>query len=105
MITVQVTYTVNPAFAAQNKENISRFLEDFKQLDTTAFWYHVYVLEDGVTFLHFSSYRDKAIQDQVLQMPSFKAFQQERDDSGLNDSHAVRVLQLVGASSDRLQLA
>ena len=41
MITVQVTYTVNPDFVAQNKENINRFLEDFKQLDTAAFWYHV----------------------------------------------------------------
>ncbi len=105
MITVQVTYTVNPDFVAQNKENINRFLEDFKQLDTAAFWYHVYVLEDGVTFLHFSSYRDETIQSQVLDVPSFKAFQKERDDSGLNGSHAFKVLQFVGASSDRLQLA
>lgn len=104
MITVQVTYTVKPEFAARNKENISRFLEDFRQLDTAAFWYRVYVLEDGITFLHFSSYRDEAIQSQVLNVPSFKAFQKERDGSGLNDSHAVKVLQLVGASSDRLQL-
>ena len=105
MITVQVTYTVNPAFVAQNKENINRFLEDFKQLDTAAFWYHVYLMEDGVTFLHFSSFRDKDIQGQVLNVPSFKAFQKERDASGLNDSHAIQVLQLVGASSDRLQLS
>ena len=104
MITVQVTYTVKPEFVARNKANINHFLEDFKQMDTSAFWYHIYVLEDGVTFLHFSSYRDEAIQTQVLNVPSFKAFQKERDDSGLNDSHTVKILEFVGASSDRLQL-
>ncbi len=104
MITVQVTYTVKPEFAAQNKENINRFLEDFKKMDTTAFWYHIYVLEDGVTFLHCSSYRDEKVQSEVLNVPSFKDFQQKRDESGLNGSHAVKILHLVGASSEQLQL-
>lgn len=104
MITVQVTYTVKPEFAARNKENINRFLEDFRKMDTSAFWYHIYVLEDGVTFLHCSSYRDETVQAEVLNVPSFKAFQQKRDDSSLNGSHAVQVVHLVGASSERLQL-
>ncbi|WP_118972967.1 antibiotic biosynthesis monooxygenase [Taibaiella koreensis] len=102
MITVQVTYTVKPEFALQNKQNIQRFLVDFRKMDATAFWYHISVMEDGVTFLHFSTYRDEQIQQEVLNTPSFKAFQKERDDSGLNGSHAVRVLQFVGASNDKL---
>ncbi|SKA37145.1 hypothetical protein SAMN04488128_104226 [Chitinophaga eiseniae] len=102
MITVQVTYTVKPGFAAKNQENIQRFLADFKKLDDTAFWYHVSLMDDGVTFSHFSAYRDEEIQQTVLNVPSFKAFQQERDESGLNGSHAVKMLQFVGASSAKL---
>jgi quinol monooxygenase YgiN len=102
MITVKVTYTVNPAYVAQNKKNIDLFLTDFKQMDASGFRYQVYQLEDGITFLHFSSYRDEQIQQAVLNVPSFKAFQQQRDESGLNDSHTVEVLNLVGASVDPL---
>lgn len=102
MITVQVTYTVKPEFAQKNKENIQRFLADFRKMDDTAFWYHISLMEDGVTFLHFSTYRDEQVQQEVLNVPSFKAFQQARDESGLNGSHEVRVLQFVGASSAKL---
>jgi len=102
MITVQVTYTVNPEFAMRNKQNIQRFLADFRKMDAAAFWYHISLMEDGITFMHFSTYRNEQIQQEVLNVPSFKAFQKERDDSGLNGTHAVRVLQFVGASSDRL---
>ncbi len=100
MITVKVTYTVNPDYVAKNKENISRFLEDFKQMDASRFRYQVYELADGQSFLHFSMYRDEAIQQEVLHVPSFKAFQQQRDESGLGDSHKVEVLNLVDASFD-----
>lgn len=105
MITVQVSYTVPAGFVPQNKANINRFLEDFKKMDTTAFWYHVYVLEDGLTFLHCSAYRDEAVQQEVLQVPSFRQFQEERDNSGLNGTHAVKVLTFVGASSGQLLLS
>lgn len=102
MITVKVTYTVPADYAVQNLKNINRFLEDFKQMDASRFRYQVYQLEDGVSFLHFSMYQDETIQQEVLQVPSFKAFQQQRDESGLNDSHRVEILNLVGASFDPL---
>lgn len=102
MITVKVMYTVNSGYVAQNLSNINRFLDDFKQMDASRFRYQVYQLEDGVSFLHFSMYQDEKIQQEVLQVPSFKAFQQQRDESGLNDSHRVEILNLVGASFDPL---
>ncbi|MBC9909372.1 hypothetical protein [Chitinophaga varians] len=102
MITVQVTYTVKPAFVAKNKENIQRFLADFQKMDDSAFWYHVSLMDDGVTFSHFSAYRDEKIQQEVLNVPSFRAFQQERDESGLHGSHAVKVLEFVGVSSGKV---
>jgi len=100
MISVIVTYQVNPEFAEQNKANIRTFLKDFEQLDQTRFKYSVLVKEDGVSFVHFSHYSDETMQNQLLNVPSFKTFQQLRDDSGLNDSHRVEILQSVGSQGD-----
>lgn len=97
MISVIVTYQVKPEFAAQNQANIQTFLKDFEQLDATKFKYTVLVKEDGVSFVHYSQYADEEMQNRLLNVPSFKTFQKMRDDSGLNGSHHVEVLELVGS--------
>ncbi|MGI9651887.1 hypothetical protein [Chryseobacterium sp. RLHN22] len=96
MINVIVTYTVKSEFVSENKNNIQKFLNDFKTLDQSKFEYKVFVKEDGVTFVHFSSYENEEVQNMVLNIPSFKEFQRLRDESGLNDSHKVEILQSVG---------
>lgn len=95
MINVLVSYTVKPEYVAENKHNIQKFLEDFKKLDQSAFEYKVYLKEDGVTFLHYSNYENEAVQHEVLNVPSFKEFQRLRDESGLNGSHQVNILQAI----------
>lgn len=95
MINVIVTYTVKPEFLSENKSNIQKFLNDFKNLDQTKFEYKVFVKEDGVTFVHFSNYENEEVQNEVLNVPSFKEFQRLRDESGLNDSHKVDFLKSV----------
>lgn len=100
MISVIVTYQVTPEFAAQNKANIQAFLKDFEQLDETKFKYTVLLKDDGVSFVHYSQYADEATQTQLLNVPSFKAFQEMRDASGLNDSHKVELLQLIGSEGN-----
>lgn len=95
MINVIVSYTVKPEFVSENKNNIQKFLNDFKNLDQTKFEYKVFVKEDGVTFVHFSNYENEAVQNEVLNIPSFKEFQRLRDESGLNDSHKVEFLKPV----------
>lgn len=100
MISVIVTYQVKPEFAAQNKANIQTFLADFEKLDASKFKYTVLLKEDGVSFVHYSHYSDETMQNELLNVPSFKAFQQMRDESGLNDSHKVEVLQLVGSEGE-----
>ena len=95
MINVLVSYTVKPEYVAENKHNIQKFLEDFKKLDQSAFEYKVYLKEDGVTFLHYSNYENEAVQHEVLNVPSFKKFQRLRDESGLNGSHQVNILQAI----------
>lgn len=96
MIHVHVTYTINQGFAAQNKRNIGVFLEDFKKLNSADFSYEVFTHANGLTFLHISTYKNAAIQKQVLNVPSFLAFQKARDESGLDGSHKVEVLKFVG---------
>ena len=95
MINVLVSYTVRPEYVEENKTNIKKFLEDFKQLDQSKFEYKVYLKEDGITFLHYSNYENKDIQYEVLNVPSFKEFQRLRDESGLNGSHQVNFLQSI----------
>ena len=98
MITVSVSYTVKPEFVETNKANIDLFLEDFKKMNSDDFRYTVYLKEDGVTFVHFSSYNNEEIQNKILNVPSFKLFQKKRDESGLDGSHKVSVLNYVGSS-------
>ena len=95
MIDVIVTYTVKPEFVSENKNNIQKFLNDFKTLDQAKFEYKVFVKEDGVTFVHFSNYENEEVQNEVLNIPSFKEFQRLRDESGLNDSHKVEFLKSI----------
>lgn len=100
MISVIVTYQVKLEFAEQNKANIQRFLNDFEQLDATKFKYSVFVKEDGVSFVHYSQYADEIMQNELLNVPSFKAFQEMRDASGLNNTHKVEILQSVGSKGE-----
>jgi quinol monooxygenase YgiN len=100
MISVIVTYQVKPEFVEQNKKNIQAFLQDFEQLDASKFKYTVFLKEDGVSFVHYSQYSDEEMQNRLLNTPSFKAFQQMRDDSGLNNSHKVEVLQFIGSKGN-----
>lgn len=98
MISVKVSYTVKPMFVEQNKKNINVFLADFKKISDANFFYNVFLEEDGVTFLHVSMYENEAVQQRILNEPSFLKFQFERDESGLDNSHQVKTLTLLGSS-------
>jgi hypothetical protein len=102
MISVIVTYQVKPEFVDQNKQNIQRFLKDFKELDTSDFQYNVYTKDDNVTFVHHSFYKNEKVQTEILNVPSFLEFQRIRDESGLNGAHKVEVLKVVGSTNEKL---
>ena len=42
MIHITVSYRVKPEFVSENKNNIYKFLKDFKKLDASEFEYHVF---------------------------------------------------------------
>jgi hypothetical protein len=98
MISVQVTYKVKADFVEENKSNINVFLADFKGMLTSKFLYHVYLKEDGLTFVHVSMYENEDIQELVLNTPSFIAFQQKRDAQGLAEAPVIEHLQHLGSS-------
>jgi hypothetical protein len=100
MITVKVTYTVRPEFVQENQENIHLFMADFKKMNQLQFRYNVYLLEDGITFLHLAHFQNEDVQKQVLAVPSFKLFQEKRDASGLDNSHKVEMMKFIDSSSD-----
>ncbi len=98
MINVIVSYRINTEFVEENKANIRRFLEDFRKLNTQKFRYEVFTKEDGVTFVHCSSYHNEAVQNEILNVPSFKEFQRLRDESGLDGTHKLEVLNFVDSA-------
>lgn len=98
MIAVQVTYKIKSDFVETNKSNISAFLADFKEMQTSRFLYHVYVKEDGQTFVHLSMYENEEIQQHILNTPSFLAFQKQRDESGLIEPPVIEALKHLGSS-------
>lgn len=98
MISVKVTYTVDPAFVAQNKQNINLFLADFKKLSDCNFMYNVFLMDDRLTFLHVGMYEREEDQETVLNVASFLKFQHERDQSGLINRPKIEVVTLIGSS-------
>lgn len=97
MITVKVTYSVKQDYVNTNREMIAGFLEDFNVLNTDQFLYSVYQKEDGVTFVHISQFTSKKAQNDVLQVPSFIAFQNSRD-KNMTSEHHLEMLTQIGAS-------
>jgi hypothetical protein len=100
MKSVKVNYTVKSEFVSHNLENINAFMKDFRKLNRADFHYTVYLCEDGKTFMHLSTYANDEIQKQVLDVESFKSFQRQRDESGLEGSHKIETLRFIAASHD-----
>ncbi|MGJ1415187.1 hypothetical protein [Sphingobacterium multivorum] len=99
MIVVKVTYTVNDEYVNTNKEMIQNFLTDFKKLDNTQFLYSVFQTADGKTFIHTSQYKNKAIQQVLLNTPIFLHFQEQRD-KNLASEPKIEVLNFFGSSRE-----
>lgn len=97
MITVIVTYTVKEKYVAENLANIQSFLTSFRELNSDQFRYSVFLKDDKKTFVHISMYADAAIQQQLLNLPSFLSFQQQRDEN-LESQPVIQVLDTVGLS-------
>ncbi|UIR54864.1 hypothetical protein LZQ00_11300 [Sphingobacterium sp. SRCM116780] len=101
MITVKVTYTVKKEYVESNKKRIQAFLNAFKTLDNSQFVYSIFQLQDSDTFIHLSQYKNESIQQELLHVPSFLAFQQQRDLHLISDP-TIEFLTCIGSSKNIL---
>lgn len=95
MIAVKVSYTVNEDYIASNKEMIKAFLKAFEALDGQQFQYAVFQKENSGSFVHLSQYQNKEIQEQLLNIPEFLKFQEQRD-KNLASEPEIEWLNAVG---------
>jgi hypothetical protein len=70
-----VRYTVRPEQAALNEELIRGVFAELRELAPPAFHYEVFVLDDGVSFLHMVQYEQGA--NPLPAMASFKRYTAE----------------------------
>lgn len=101
MIVVKVRYKVKDAYVDTNKELIQKFLTDFEKLDNTQFLYTIFQGEDN-SFTHLSQYKNKEIQQVLLNTPSFLHFQEQRDKYLVSEPE-IELLNLIGSSKDILK--
>lgn len=101
MISIIVTYKINNEFVEQNKSNVAKFIRDFEELDTSQFQYNVFTKEDGLTFVHHSLYKNKQIQRDILNVPSFLEFQKQRDEIGLQGEPKIEIVNLIESSEKK----
>ncbi|NSL89272.1 hypothetical protein ECE50_020695 [Chitinophaga sp. Mgbs1] len=100
MIIVKVTYTVKASFARQNQQNIDAALQEVRALNNPDIRYSALIGEDGKTFTHLAIFKNATAQQLLLNLPVFKSFQQQRDDSGLETAPQIEVMQLASSSYD-----
>ncbi|MEO6452812.1 MAG: hypothetical protein ABIN97_02005 [Ginsengibacter sp.] len=91
MRAVQVEYTVKPEYAATNKANIQKVMDEIRSLGNKGFLYSTYVKEDGVSFVHFSIHKDE--ENIIPSLAAFKVFSTQLKAEGLAGG-APRVLKL-----------
>lgn len=96
----KVTYTVKAAFAAENQKNVQVFMNDLRRIGDPGLKYISYLGADGKTFTHIATYTSDTAQQTLLELPSFKSFQQKRDESGLEMEPQIEEVALVAATYD-----
>lgn len=94
---IRVTYTVQPTYVEQNKQNIKQVMDDLKKLENPNTKYASYLEEDGITFMHFAQYPDEETSKILTTLPSFSKFRKELKESNPITPPKSMNLSLVGA--------
>ena len=100
MIGTHIRYTVQAEYAAQNKANISRVMEELRALGRTDIRYSVFVEDDGKTFNHWPLFASAEAEKVITQLPAFKTFLSELQASHPEVPPKSTNLTLVDSSSD-----
>jgi hypothetical protein len=95
---VKVTYTVKAEYADQNQRNISNVMADLQKLHHAGINYNACVGPDGKTFIHTAFFNADEDEKILLELPSFKSFQQQLKSSGPEAPPKQELLKLVASS-------
>ena len=97
---VRVQYTAKQEYVEQNKENISRVMDELRKLNNPGIKYSVFLLNDGKSFMHFALFDSEESQKIHNNLESFKRFSSELRANGLETQPVSESLALVGSSYD-----
>ena len=99
MFAFKITYSVHDDYVHMNQKMIESFLKDFRKLDGTQFQYTILQGDESNNFVHISQYKNKEIQHQLLTVPSFLHFQEQRD-KNLVAEPKIEFMNFIGSSND-----
>lgn len=99
MKAVKVEYTVKPEYAATNKANIQKVMDELLGMENTGVLYSTYIKEDGVSFVHFAIYKGE--ENIIPSLATFKNFTSQLRAEGLAGTAPQSVnLEMVAKSFD-----
>ena len=96
---VKVTYTAKAEYDEQNQKNIKNVMADLQKLHHPGINYNSCLSADGKTFIHTAFFNSDEDEKVLLELPSFKYFQQQLKSSGPEVPPIQELLSLVGSSS------
>jgi hypothetical protein len=97
---VKVTYTTKAEYAAQNQSNIKNVMTNLQKLHHPGINYHACLSADGKTFIHTAFFNSDEDEKMLLELPSFKHFQEQLESSGPEVPPKQELLTLVGSSEN-----
>ena len=97
---VRVQYTVKQEYADKNRNNISKVMNDLREINNPGIKYSSFVLEDGKTFMHFAVFENEEANKTLNNLESFKQFQAELKASGPLSPPKPENLALVASCYD-----
>jgi hypothetical protein len=96
---VRVTYTTKAEYSEQNQNNIKTVMSDLREIGNAGINYNSCLSPDGKTFTHTAFFKSDEDEKVLLELPSFKSFQEQLKAGGLETPPKQEVQTLVGSST------
>ena len=97
---IRVQYTTTQEYAARNKENITKVMNELREMNRSDIKYGAYLLPDGKTFMHFDQFENEEAHSLLTGLESFKKFSDELLASHLEVEPKLELLSLVSSSEN-----
>jgi hypothetical protein len=97
---VRVTYTTKAEYSEQNQKNIQTVMNDLQKLNHPGLFYFASLSPDGKTFMHTAFFQTEEDNKALLDLPSFKSFQEQLKASGPETPPKQDNPTLVGTSKN-----